>query len=135
MKKILIPVLLIIFAMTIMTSVCYASNNENEIVNLAKQNEKVKEANCVIYENNCILALKTEKFLSRSEYDAFKIALEKTICEKYNFQHVVVTANPRAMQAINKISELSDSEREEALKKFVEFQLQPKPHRPHVQPK
>lgn len=132
MKKLLISILLIAVVATTTATVCFATNVESEIVALTKKNEKVTDALCIVYKKNCVLAIKTEKFVSKKEYDTFKTELEKEICEKYGLEHVVVTANPKAMHAINKISELSETEREEAIKKFVEFQLSPKPHRPHL---
>ncbi len=132
MKKLLLSVLLLVFAVSMSTTVCFATNVENEIITLTKKNEKVTDAQCIVYENNCVVAIKTEKFTSKKEYDTFKKTLENELCDKFNFDRVIITANPKAMQAINRISELSESEREDAIKKFVEFQLSPKPHRPHV---
>lgn len=135
MKKIILIILLVALIATLMVSVCFATDRENEISNTIKTYDKITDARCVIYENNCVVAIKTEKFTSQSEYETFKTSLEKEICDKYNLEHLIITRSPKAMHGIKAISQLSDEERTDAIKKFVEFHLSPKPHRPHVHPR
>ncbi len=135
MKKVLSAIILIALIATMTVSVCFATDIENEISNTVKKKDKVADVVCVIYEKNCVVAIKTEKFTSQSEYENFKTSAEKEICEKYNLEHVIITRNPKAMHGIKAITELNDEERTEAIKKFVEFQLSHKTHRPHVQPR
>ena len=134
MKKMLIffaTLMLIVLAMPIFANA--ATSQETEICNKVKESEKVKEAQCVVYKNSCVLAIQTEKFATKSEYDVFKTQLQKELTEQFGLEKVLVTRSPKAMHTIAKLSALTESEREKAIEEFVENEFHNhKPHRPII---
>lgn len=136
MKKILFALALILSITVLLPCMANAATKtESEIAELVKSNDKICEAKCVVYENACVVAIKTEKFLSKNEYDKFKEQLQTELCEKFNLGAIVITRNPKAMHAISEIEKMSEKEREAAIEKFVDFELNRRPHHPQIQPR
>lgn len=137
MKKVLMSIVTLTLAIAVLVpAAAYASTTEETAVcDFVKKQDKVVDAKCLTYENNCIVAIKTEKFLSKSEYDQFKENLKQQLTDKYNFENVIITRNPKAMHAIQEISKLSNSEREKAAKDFLEKLTSPRPDKLPIQPR
>lgn len=134
MKKICFTFALLVAVLVLVPVAANASTDtETQICEYVKNKDKVSKAQCVIYEHNCIVAIKTEKFTSKSDYDTFKKQLEKEIAEKFELDKVLITRNPAAMHAITQIVKLSDEERDEALERFFEEEFHQK--RPEKQPR
>lgn len=129
MKKVLfavvLSVLLLVLALPIYA--CAETTQESEINKLVCEKEKVLDAKSVVYNGYCVLAIKTEKFVSKSDYEAFKGSLKRELENKFKVE-VVITRSPKAMHFISDISELPEAERENAAKKFIEKELE-RPHR------
>ena len=137
MKRFLLPILTIALVVAVFVPVAaFASTTqETEIADYVKKQDKVVDAKCLTCDNNCIVAIKTEKFLNKTEYDSFKKNLEEQLAGKYDFDHIIVTRNPKAMHAIEEISKLSESEREQAVKDFVEKLISKQPRKLPLEPK
>ena len=137
MKKVILSILALILTVSVLAPVAaYASTTqETEITAFVKKQDKVTDANCLVYENNCIVAIKTEKFVSKSDYDQFRDNLKKQLESKYDFEHLVITRSPKAMHAIEEISKLSESEREQAIKDFINKFTPKHPVRPPIEPR
>ncbi len=136
MRKFLFAIALLLTITAVLPCMANAANKtENEIAQLVKNKEKICDAKCVVYENACVVAIKTEKFLSKNEYDKFKEQLAAELCKKFNLSAIVVTRSPKAMHAISEIEKMSEKEREIAIEKFVDFELNRKPHNPRIQPR
>ncbi len=136
MKRIIISVILLLIVTLIFPLAANAATTqETEICNKAKENKKITGAECIIYQRNCVLAIKTEKFASKSEYDNFKLALQQQLVNEYNLDKVLITRSPKAMHTIKKLSAMSQDEREKAIEDFIESEFSPqKPHKP-IQPR
>ncbi|MCH5159637.1 MAG: YhcN/YlaJ family sporulation lipoprotein [Clostridiales bacterium] len=136
MKKLLLLTLLtIVLALTI-GQTAFAETCEEKICKLATENEKVTEARCAIYERCCIVAIKTQKFTSKNEYDKFVEELTEKIKADCEVDHVFVTRNPKVMVQITKLADISESEREEAIKKLLDREMfRHKPDHKFVFPK
>ena len=137
MKKILLSIVTLTLAIAVLVpTAAYASTKqETEICNFVTKQEKVTDAKCVIGENICIIAIKTEKFVNKTEYDQFKENLKQQLEDKYDFDHIIVTRSPKAMHAISEISKLSDAEREQAIKDFIDTLLSQRPQKLPIQPR
>ncbi len=121
LKKLLLTVALVLAIMAIAPTFAFADTNQSQqIVDIVKQNEKVLDAKCVVYQRNCVIALKTEKFVSKAEYDEFKTEIEKTVTEKFNVDKVYVTRNPRIMHAIEKFEMLPENEKQEFIENILD---------------
>ena len=123
MKKfVLITLLAIILSLTV-GQLALAETCEAKICELATENEKVTEAQCVIYERCCVVAIKTEKFTTKSEYDKYVDELKEKIKAECEVDHVFVTRNPKVMVQINKLAGMSESERNKAIKELLDKEI------------
>ena len=123
MKKLMILVLLAILLTLSVGQVAFAETCEEKICQLATENEKVIEAQCVIYERCCVLAIKTEKFTTKSEYDKYVDELTDKIKNECNVDHVLVSRNPKVMVEIKKLAEKTTAEREKAIKELLDREI------------
>lgn len=122
MKK-LLTLLALVFALTAPLGIAYATDAENKICQLATENEKVLDAKCVIYQRACVIAIKTEKFCTRSEYEDYVNTLVDNVKSQFQVDHVFVSRNPRIMQQIDSLSKLSGDEREKEINRIIEKEL------------
>ena len=83
MKNFVIYLALAMLVLAIVPTMAMASTTEKEIADLAMQNKKVVKAKCVVYERNCLVAIQTEKFQSRTEYCNFVEQFENQVKAKY----------------------------------------------------
>lgn len=136
MKKTVISLLFLLIVVATLPFVAHASTTqEKEIINFVSQKDKVTKAQCVVYENNCVVAVKTEKFSTKTDYCQFKEKLVQELTEKYNFENVFVTRSPKAMHAMDDIAKMDGTEREQCIQKMIEFYLKGKPYPPMIQPR
>lgn len=136
MKKYLFAIALLLTIISVLPCIANAdTKTENEIAELVKSKDKICDAKCIIYENACVVAIKTEKFVSKNEYDKFKEELETELCKKFNLSAIVITRSPKAMHTIGEIEKMTEKEREAAVEKFIDFELNRKPHHPQIQPR
>ena len=123
MKKLVLLTLLTIMLVLTIGQVAFAETCEDKICKMATENEKVTEAQCVIYERCCIVAIKTEKFTSKSDYDKFVKDLTEKIKGECEVDHVFVTRNPKVMVQIAKLADKTQAEREQAIKELLEREM------------
>ena len=136
MKKAILSILTVILAVVALAPVAaYATTQETDVCDFVKEQDKIVDAKCLVYENNCIVAIKTEKFLNKTEYDKFKEDLKQKLEDEFDFDHIVITRSPKLMHAVEEISKMSEKEREQAVKEFFENIKNNHSHRPHVEPK
>ena len=136
MKKLaLLTLLTVILALSI-GQVAFAETCEEKICNYATENDKVTDAQCVIYERCCVVAIKTEKFTTKSEYDQFVKELTEKIKSDCEVDHVFVTRNPKVMVQITKLADKPQAEREKAIKELLDREIfRHKPDQKFVFPK
>ena len=123
MKKLVLLTLLTIISVLSIGQVAFAETCEEKICQLATEHEKVIEAQCVIYERCCVVAIKTEKFTTKTEYDLFVNELTNKIKNECNVDHVLVSRNPRVMVEIKKLAEKSPTEREKFIKELLNREM------------
>ena len=129
MKKLLLAILLVATIALCLGQVAFAETaTEQKICELAKADDKVTDAKCVVYERMCVVAIKTEKFTSKSQYDEYVNCLREKIKAEYEVDHVFVTRNPKVMKQIEELNKLDGQKRDEAIQKLIEEVLQRKPH-------
>ncbi len=121
MKKICLAFVLIL-AMAVLVPVAAqaATDQETKICALVKEKDKIVDAQCVVYERNCVIAIKTEKFTSKTNYDEFRTKLEREIAEKFDLDKVLITRSPKVMHTITQLEKMSDAEREATIQKFLD---------------
>ena len=120
MKKLLLLTLLTIMLTLTVGQLAFAETCEEQICKMAMKNEKVNEAKCIIYERCCVVAIKTEKFTSKKEYDQFVKELTEKIKTDCEVDHVFVTRNPKVMAEIKNLASKSQTERDEAIRRLLE---------------
>ena len=131
MKKLLLVILLAATVALCFGQVAFAATaTEQKICELATANDKVTNAECVVYERACIVAIKTKKFTSKSEYDEYVNELRDKIKAECEVDHVIVTRSPKVMKEIVELNKLDGEKRDEAIQKLIE---EIKQHRPHKQ--
>ena len=123
MKKLVLLTVLTVMLVLTVGQVALAETCEEKICKLATLNEKVTEAQCVIYERNCVVAIKTEKFTSKNEYDQYVNELAEKIKSECEVDHVFVSRNPKVMAQIKKLADKSQTEREEAIKELLDKEM------------
>ena len=129
MKKLLLAILLVATVALTFGQVVFAETaTEQKICQLAKSDDKVTDAKCVVYERACVVAIKTEKFTSKSQYDEYVDGLREKIKEECEVDHVFVTRNPKVMKQIEELNKLDSDKRDEAIQKLLEEVVQRKPH-------
>lgn len=135
MKKICLAFALILaIAVFIPVAAQAATDQEKEICTLVKEKDKIVDAQCAVYQRNCVIAIKTEKFTSKTNYDEFRTQLEKEIAEKYDLDKVMITRSPKVMHAIAQLDKMSDEEREATIQKFIDKLFHRDQH-PGIQPR
>ena len=110
MKRFVIYLALAMLVLTILPTFAMATTTEKDIANFAMQNPKVTKAKCVIYERNCLVAIQTEKFQSKTEYSNFVEKFENLVKAKYQIDNIKVTRNPKVMSKLDHFEKLSESE-------------------------
>ena len=121
-KLILISLLAVLLALSI-GQVAFAQTCEEKICKLATENEQVSEAECIIYERCCVVAIKTEKFTTKTQYDKYVTELTEKIKSECEVDHVFVTRNPKVMVKIKALAEKSDTEREQIIKELLDKEI------------
>ena len=137
MKKIVIYLALALLVLAVLPTFAMATSAEKEICDIAIRNPKVKKAKCVIYEGNCLVALQTEKFESRTEYCEFLQSFEAQVKQKYHVENIVVTRNPKVMSKLDHLEKLNQNERNAEVQKLIEYIINrpmPLPMRPEKPP-
>lgn len=121
MKKILLTLALILTFVSIIPAYASATAEEERICDMAKDHEKVLEAKCLIYARVCVVALKTEGFVTKSEYSKFCGELKDNIKSEYDgIDKVYFTRSPKVMQQISRLSNFSDEQRTEEIQKIIQ---------------
>lgn len=132
MKKLLLTLLLVATIALSVGQLAFAETDcEQKICQLAKANDKVKDAKCVIYQRNCVIAIKTEQFTQKSEYDTFVKDLVDKVKSEHEVDRVFVTRNPKVMNQIEELAGLNQQQREQAIQKLLEEVVK---HKPHIKP-
>lgn len=129
MKKIVMALLALVALTLAVAPAAFATDCETRICELATQNEYVTKASCVVYERTAVVAIKTEKFTTKSQYETFVKELTTKIKSECEVDHVFVTRNPKIMRQIEELSEMDDEQRDEALQKILEELLRFRPIR------
>lgn len=136
MKKFIIALLLVATIALSVGQLAFASSHcEEKICELAKANEKVTDAKCIIYDRTAVVAIKTEQFTTKSQYEKYVKELVDKVKEECEVEHVFVTRNPKVMKEIEELSKLDGQQREEAIQKLIERVMRHKPERKIAIPK
>lgn len=121
-KLILISLLTILLALCV-GQVAFAETCEEKVCKLATENDNVCEAECIIYERCCVVAIKTEKFTTKTQYDKYVTELTEKIKSECEVDHVFVTRNPKVMVKIKTLAGKSETEREQIIKELLEKEI------------
>ena len=132
MKRLLLALLIVASVALSIGQLAFAETEcEQKICEMAKANEKVKEAKCIVYERNCVVAIKTEQFTQKSDYEAYVKELVEKVKAECEVDHVFVTRNPKVMKQIEELTKLDEQQRETAIQKLIDEVVR---HKPHIQP-
>lgn len=121
MKKLVIFLLLAVtLALAAAPMALAETDQEARICQLAKQCDKVTDAKCLVYERTAIVAVKTEKFNTKSQYDAFVKSLCASVKSECQVDRVFVTRNPKVMRQIEELSQMDEDARQEAIDQLID---------------
>ena len=96
MKKIILAIVIIATLCTAFTATCAVGQTaEEKICEIAKSNDKILEAKCIVYQRNCLVAIKTEKFVTRSEYDLYLANVRQQVTSECEMTTYTLRAVPR----------------------------------------
>lgn len=129
MKKILALILLTLLLTCCTATIAFAETAEQHVKQLATEHEKVTACECVIYKRACVVAIKTEKFNTKSEYDEYVDALTKQIKDDCEVDYVFVSRSPKMMFKLTELNKLSEAERTKAIEELIAQQLQRHEHK------
>ena len=125
MKKIISIALLCLLLASLCATVAYAEiTPELYVKDTACKNEKVLDCECVIYKRACLVALKTEKFTTKSEYDNFVDELTAQIKENCEVDNVLVTRSPKVMYKLKELNKLDDQAKTKSIEELIDRELQ-----------
>lgn len=124
MKKIVSIILLALLIACSAATVAYAETAEQHVKSLATEHEKVIAAECVIYKRACVVAIKTEKFNTKSEYDKYVDELTEQIKADCEVDYVFVSRSPKLMFKLTELNKMSENDRAKAIEELIEQQLQ-----------
>ena len=130
MKKIAAIFLLVTLLACCTAAVAYASTaTEEHVKQLATEHDKVTACECVIYKRACVVAIKTEKFSTKSEYDEYVENLKEQITADCEVDYVFVSRSPKMMHQLVELNKLSNEERTKAIEELIAQQLQRHEHK------
>lgn len=122
-KTIILTFLAVVFAMTFICGVAAAESCEDKICEIVKCNERILDAKCVVYERNCLVAIKTEKFVTRSDYEEYLEKVSEEIKAQCEIDNVIITRSPKVMHKITQLNKLDSAKRQEVIKEIIEREL------------
>ena len=124
MKKIILAIVIIATLCTAFTATCAVGQTaEEKICEIAKSNDKILEAKCIVYQRNCLVAIKTEKFVTRSEYDLYLANVRQQVTSECEIDNVYVTRSPKVMKKLSELEKLNDKQRQQAIQEIIEKEL------------
>lgn len=124
MKKVLAIIILATLLACCATAVAFGQTTEEYVKELATQHDKVLAAECVIYKRACVIALKTEKFTTKSEYDEYVDGLAEKIKTDCEVDYVYVSRSPKLMLKLVELSKMSEDERDKAIEDLIKKQIE-----------
>lgn len=121
MKKTIVVMLAVLALTLAVAPAAFAQTAcEARICELAQANEKVTKAQCLVFERTAVVAIKTEKFSTKSDYETYVKEFVASVKSECEVDHVFVTRNPKIMKQIAELSKLDDEQREEAIQKILD---------------
>lgn len=123
--KLLFTAILLCICFT--ASTCFATDIERQIENIATTNEKVTYAKCIVYCNTAVIAIKTEKFTTRSEYEDYTESVKEQIENNFGIDNVIITRSPKIMHELEKLESMSEKERTKYIERLIDMLTNPRP--------
>ena len=124
MKKIILAIMIIATLCTAFTATCAVGQTaEEKICEIAKSNDKILDAKCIVYQRTCLVAIKTKKFVTRSEYDLYLANVRQQITSECEIDNVYVTRSPKVMKKLSELEKLNDKQRQQAIQEIIEKEL------------
>lgn len=130
MKKIVTIILLAALLLSCTAAFAFAKENEQYVCELATKHDKVLAAECVIYKRACVIAIKTEKFTTKSEYDKYVNNLTDQIKTDCEIDYVYVSRSPKLMSKLVELNKMSEDDRAKAIEELIQKQLENGGHKP-----
>lgn len=125
-KSIFIVAVFCLIALLTLSVSAYAEATkiEQQIAQKAQQNEKIVRAACVVYKRDCVVCVQTKNMTSKTEYNDYVADLKAQIKADFEIDNVYVCANPKVMRLIDKLQQLDEKQREEAIKRLIDAEKQ-----------
>lgn len=127
MKKYIIFLALALLLLTATTAFAQ-TEKERDICKLVEQHENIKEAVCLVEQRLCVVAIRANKFVNKSQYMQFVHQTTEQIQQQFDIDKVVITRNPRLFSQLKKIASLSENDRQELVQQLLdELASKPEP--------
>ena len=119
MKKIIAIFLLTLLVACCTATIAFAETAEEHVKQLAMQHDKVISAECVIYKRACVVAIKTEQFNTKSEYDEYVNELTEQIKSDCEVDYVLVSRSPKLMFKLVELNKMHENDRYNAIEELI----------------
>lgn len=130
MRKFIMLFALLMSLLVVLPVFSYAQGKEQDICDYVCKQKQVAKAKCIVYEDNCVIAIQPKDLGNKTEYLKFKEQLKTNVMKNFAIKNVVVTRSPKAMHVIDKLLQLPEKERADKVKNFVQFFLEHTPTHP-----
>ena len=101
------------------TTAFAATDTETAITELATADKRVVRAVTVVVERNCLVALQTKGFATKSEYDEYVEQLTADIKAQFEIDRVYVSRSPKVMLLAQKIADADENERQRVIDELI----------------
>ena len=120
MKKIIVIVLLLLCVNCTIFANANTTKVEEDVQKLAISLDNITDAKCIVHHRICVVAVKTEKVVTKSQYENLKKKLEEEITKNYQIDAVIVTRNVKIFKQIEELNKLEDNERAMEIEKILQ---------------
>lgn len=124
MKKIILMILLVLLTLSIAIPVGASAYtvDSKAIQKQVEDNNNVKSARCLVYGDNCVVAIQTLGIITKSSYDQLVTTLVEQIKDKYpTLNNCIITRSVRVYREIDRLSYLPQDKQNEAIEQILEL--------------
>ncbi len=120
MKRFIAAILLLAAILSVGSAAFAQTDDEAEICKIALSHSNVTDAKCIIFERTAVVAVKTEKFVAKSQYQRFVEEFSTQIKQKFQLSHVFVSRSPKVMKQIEALARLDGEQRDAAIQQLID---------------
>ncbi|MCM1043136.1 MAG: YhcN/YlaJ family sporulation lipoprotein [Corallococcus sp.] len=122
MKKFFLACLaLLTLSLFVIPSAYAMTKTEQQIADDVKNMDNVKDAVVVIYGDKCVIALRTQKVIKKSQCNEIKNAVRETALKADGkLNDIFVTCNVKVFVEAEKIAQMDENQRQQAIETLLD---------------